>query len=53
MEWRTFFSAGKKFRTTNKVAKLLAAAAPISFGHCGESEQKGRRTACESQRRPN
>jgi len=33
MEWRTFFSAGKKFRTTNKVAKALAAAVPINFGH--------------------
>jgi hypothetical protein len=33
MECRTFFSAGKKFRTTNKVAKLLAAAVPINFGH--------------------
>jgi hypothetical protein len=53
MEWRTFFSAGKKFRTTNKVAKLLAAAVPISFGHCGESEQKGRRTASVSQRQFN
>jgi uncharacterized lipoprotein YehR (DUF1307 family) len=50
MGWRTFFSAGKKFRTMNKVAKLLAAAVPISLGHCGESEQERRFTASVSQR---
>jgi hypothetical protein len=48
MGWRTFFSAGKKFRATNKVARLLAAAVPSSFGHCGESRRKGSFTASVS-----
>src|SRR5919106_540441 len=53
MGWRTFFSVGKKFRATNKVARLLAAAMPSSFGHCGESGWKGRFTATVSKRARN
>src|SRR4029450_8104503 len=53
MGWRTFFSAGKKFRATNKVARLLAAPMLSSFGHCGESGRKGSFTASVSKRTRN
>jgi hypothetical protein len=53
MGWRTFFSAGKKFRATNKVARLLAAATPTSFGHCGDSGRKRSFTASVSKRARN
>jgi hypothetical protein len=48
MGWRTFFSAGKKLRVTNKVARLLAAAIPNSFGHCENSGRKRSVTASVS-----
>ena len=53
MAWWTFFSAGKKFRATNKVARLLAAATPTNFGHCGDSGRKRSFTASVSKRARN
>ena len=43
-----FLLRREKFRATNKVARLLAAAMQSSFGHCGESRRKGSFTASAS-----